>query len=719
MLSLLNRLSIQSKLVLMLLMVSLLAFGVIGYEGYRSGRAALQKAVYNQLTSVRETKTHEVQEQLGVLRDLTLTLAEAQSYVGAMRDFRAAFRELDEATITPEMDAGLDEFYRRKFLPLLQGRLGGTSKAVAENYIPRTIAARYLQYHYIARNPAPYEQMQKLEAAGDGSRYSEIHRRFHPVAASIARRFQIEDMQLVDAETLDVVYSYQKTVDFGTNLDSGPFARTNLGDLAADVRRSMNMGDYQMTDFAMWRPNLDRPNAFIGTPIFDGTKLIGMLMLQFPIEEINRIMTGNFQWEKEGLGRTGEVYLVGDDTLMRSRSRFMIQDKPGLMADLRRAGHPASLVDRIDRLSSLILLLPVKGPHIAAAISGERGIMVTTDYRGTSVLSSYAPIDVEGHRWAIVAEMDSAEAFGPIAGYARRLLAYGAGIVLATALLATVLASLLVRPLHRLAEGARRIGAGETDVKVEVRSRDEFAELARAFNEMSLSLKVKNHLLEEKARENEELLLNILPTTAAARRKDGETAISDSFADVTVLYADIVGFEELSAGMPADKAVSLLNDLIVAFDEAAERSGVEKVKTIGSSYLAVCGLSVHRPDHTNRVVEFARDLQRLVRRFNQERATALTVRIGINAGPVVGGVVGRSKFIYDLWGDTVNVARRIKSEGNDHAIQVTRAVYDRVCDLHRFDPLGEFELPGGRVETVWTLRADGAAEPAPAAGAAS
>src|SRR5262249_16623544 len=144
-------------------------------------------------------------------------------------------------------------------------------------------------------------------------------------------------------------------------------------------------------------------------------------------------------------------------------------------------------------------------------------------------------------------------------------------------------------------------------------------------------------------RENEELLLNILPGPAAARLRGGEQQISETHADVTVLFADVVGFNELTASLPADKALSYLNDLVIAFDEAAERHGAEKVKTIGSSYLAACGLTVQRIDHTHRMVEFAMDMLRIMRRFNEEHGSALGLNVGINAGPVAGGVVGRTR----------------------------------------------------------------------------
>ena len=198
--------------------------------------------------------------------------------------------------------------------------------------------------------------------------------------------------------------------------------------------------------------------------------------------------------------------------------------------------------------------------------------------------------------------------------------------------------------------------------------------------------------------ENERLLVSLLPASGAAHVREGNAEARRSFADVTVAYINLVGFESLSPELGEDESMALLSDVVAACDEAAEHHGVEKVRTIGSSYLAVSGLSVERPDHTARMVEFAREVVRIVKRFNAERGVRLVAEIGINAGPVVGGLVGRRKFIYDLWGDTVKLARGIESDGRT-SILVTRPVYDRVRELVDFGPATRADVRGmGSVE---------------------
>ena len=220
---------------------------------------------------------------------------------------------------------------------------------------------------------------------------------------------------------------------------------------------------------------------------------------------------------------------------------------------------------------------------------------------------------------------------------------------------------------------------------------------------MVTSLRTNRQELDRQVLENERLLVSLLPASGAAHVREGNAEARRSFADVTVAYINLVGFESLSPELGEDGSMALLSDVVAACDEAAEHHGVEKVRTIGSSYLAVSGLSVERPDHTARMVEFAREVVRIVKRFNAERGVRLVAEIGINAGPVVGGLVGRRKFIYDLWGDTVKVARGIESDGRT-SILVTRAVYDRVRELIDFGPATRADVSGmGPVELFSVL----------------
>ena len=220
--------------------------------------------------------------------------------------------------------------------------------------------------------------------------------------------------------------------------------------------------------------------------------------------------------------------------------------------------------------------------------------------------------------------------------------------------------------------------------------------------------------IEQKNAENERLLLNILPGAIAERLKHGEQSIADGFAEVTVLFADVVGFTAFSAQTPAGELVALLNDLFSRFDAASQRHGIEKIKTIGDCYMAVCGLPKPRPDHARVMTEMALEMLRVLRDFNRDRGTNLQLRIGLNSGPVVAGVIGSIKFIYDLWGDTINLASRMESTGVPGAIQVSESVYRELCGAYKFEERGLIELKGKGKLPAWLLREEGVRTESPA-----
>jgi class 3 adenylate cyclase len=209
-------------------------------------------------------------------------------------------------------------------------------------------------------------------------------------------------------------------------------------------------------------------------------------------------------------------------------------------------------------------------------------------------------------------------------------------------------------------------------------------------------------LLAERER-SERLLLNVLPAPIAARLKQGEEVIADGFPEVTVLFADLVDFTRRSQETTPERVVQVLDNLFSALDGLAERHGLEKIKTVGDAYMAVGGLPEPRPDHAEAVAEMALDVREEVGRHLDPGGRPLTVRIGIDTGPVVAGVIGRRKFSYDLWGDTVNVASRMESNGVAGCIQVTDRAYRRLRDRYRFERRGPIQVKGKGELVTWFL----------------
>jgi len=207
---------------------------------------------------------------------------------------------------------------------------------------------------------------------------------------------------------------------------------------------------------------------------------------------------------------------------------------------------------------------------------------------------------------------------------------------------------------------------------------------------------------------SERLLLNILPRPIADRLKQGETIIADSFAEVTVLFTDFVAFTKLSSSVPPKVLVGRLNDIFSTFDQLCEQHGLEKIKMIGDAYMAVGGLPTPRADHAEAAADLALAMQREVTRFNTGNGQPFRMRVGLNTGPVVAGVIGTRKFAYDLWGDTVNLANRMEAHAPTGGILVTAATYERLRARYTFKPGRVIRVKGkGQVLTYRLLSKGG------------
>ncbi len=224
--------------------------------------------------------------------------------------------------------------------------------------------------------------------------------------------------------------------------------------------------------------------------------------------------------------------------------------------------------------------------------------------------------------------------------------------------------------------------------------------LAKNFNHMTNRLRTTLEDLAAEQERSESLLLNVLPRPIADRLKQGEDQIADSFAEVSILFADIAGFTSLSARLAPIEVVKMLNQIFSALDALADRHGMEKIKTIGDAYMLVSGLPTPRPDHAEAIAEMALDIQEEIAALNEKTGQELRMRIGINSGPVVAGVVGTTKFLYDVWGDSVNTASRMESHGIVGSIQVTEATYERLRSKYAFEDRGVIDVKGkGKMHT--------------------
>ena len=696
------RWGLGAKLFTTLVLIGAVAVIVTGMLGYMRAHDALEKAVFDQLTAARQNKARQIETYFRTIHTELQLLATSKMVVDATREFRVEVARLDRAAVSPEVRQKVSDWYAENFIPGMTRVLG--KEAVLADYLPVGSAPYYLQFHYIVANPQPAARRKLLDDAGDGSDYSRLHAMYHPLLRTAATTVGFFDFMIADAKSGRLIYTVQKEVDFTTSLQMGPYRESNVAAAVAACATSADRSAVCLEDFAPYAPSGGAPIAFMGAPVIDQGVVIGVLVAQLSNEEIDNVVTGNRRWRQEGFGDTGEAYLVGPDQLVRSGPRDFYENRELYFEELRAVGSSEAEIADIERYGTPVLHQRIDTEATRAALAGVEGTGEIIGYRGLPTLASWGPLSVPGVQWGLVAKIDSAEAFAPIAALRRDLLIVGGLALLVVAAAAAWLSRALLGPLRELTGGVRRFAAGDYGASVPVRTRDEIGQLCLAFNGMVEDLRDKNVVIESKNRENEELLLNVLPAPIANRLRGGEQGIADGFAEVTVAFADLVGFTALSSEMPPQQVVTFLNGLFTRFDLAAQDLGIEKIKTVGDAYMAVCGLPVPVPNHAERMVRMAIRMVHITREHALEHHSDLRLRVGVNTGPVVAGVIGKSKYIYDLWGDTVNLASRMESGSVPDAVQVTRAVYEQLKDQFVFEPRGAIEVKGkGKVE-AWLLR---------------
>jgi adenylate cyclase len=226
------------------------------------------------------------------------------------------------------------------------------------------------------------------------------------------------------------------------------------------------------------------------------------------------------------------------------------------------------------------------------------------------------------------------------------------------------------------------------------RLRQNAKQLEQRVSERTAQLQETNIELVKEQEKSDRLLLNILPESIATKLKDGQNTIADAFAEVTILFADIVGFTVLSSQISPEELLIFLNEIFSAFDSLTEKYGLEKIKTIGDAYMVVGGLPNPSTNHAESIAEMALDMQEELIKFNAKHHSTINIRIGINTGPAIAGVIGTKKFIYDLWGDAVNTAARMESHGLPGTIQVTKSTYDILQNKYLFEDRGIIHVKG-------------------------
>ena len=460
------KLSLKLKLLIAFLCVGIIPFAIMAIVALHKANTALHDQAFAQMKGMRDVKKDEVTRYLQTIKDQVQTLSEDRMIVSAMSDLSKAFASFrSDDAIGPDDIRGLRNklagYYRNDFSTEYKAQNDGRSPdvdAVINQLDDDTVA---LQYQYIQANPNPLGSKDNLTRAADTSPYSRLHEQYHPVIHDFLKKFGYYDIFLVRSDTGRIVYSVFKELDFATSLKDGPYARTNFAEVFRRANAAESADAVVFSDFKQYFPSYEAPAAFVASPIFRGNQKLGVLMFQFPLDRLNTVMK-----TRAGMGKTGETYLVGSDGLMRSDS-FRDPDHHSVVASFR---HPEKGKADTDATR--------------AAFEGKSEEKIILNYKGNPVLSAYTPLKFEGLNWALLAEIDEAEAFAPV-----RDLKWDASVVAVIGIAAIVIVALfitrlIVKPIQGVVASLTDLSQGEGDLttRLPVNSRDEIGQLSAGFN---------------------------------------------------------------------------------------------------------------------------------------------------------------------------------------------------------------------------------------------
>lgn len=484
-------LSIAKKIRVGILLTStiiILSFSLISY--FKSKNTSID-IITAQLTSVRELKKRQIEDYFKVIKNQIITFGEGETVVNSAQSFQKAFHQTKDNNNVLSVD--IEAYYQEHYFPLLDIDTSILQQDI-HALVPVDRKTLLFQNRYIAENPFKVGEKDRFSAPDKLEAYDKAHQKYHTIFRSYLKRFGYYDIFLVDNQGY-IVYSVFKEADFATNLLFGPYKDTNIARAYTKAKNS-NKGDVVLVDFEPYTPSYGAPASFIATPVFVKGERLATLIFQMPVGKINEIMTGNQGWVQDGLGESGETYLVGEDRTMRSISRFLLESPKEYFSTLEAIGTDKSIVKRIKETQTGILWQEVNTQASENALNGVTNTEVIYDYRNISVLSAYAPLFIEGMQWAIISEIDEAEALKDITALRSvyiLLTLFGVGLAY---FIANRIADYITRPILFLVKSIQMISNGDlTEKEAMFSSQDEIGQAYHNMEQMRERLRESIHVV--------------------------------------------------------------------------------------------------------------------------------------------------------------------------------------------------------------------------------
>ena len=469
--------SMKKKLMLTLVLLSSVPMlaSVVAGAWFSKDIAAdlLLEEQERKLVSTREVKKRAIQDYLVQVRKQINTLVNTNNVIDATRQFSSAYSGIGRSGGKEKLEKlrnSLTAHYNGVFSSAFTSNNPGTGVNAAELLAGMSDNTIAMQAHYISENTHPIGEKHKLVSGSDSSMYSAWHQRYHEQFVRFMENHGYEDIIIANPKNGDIIYSAAKKADFATSLIDGAFAGTGLADAFLAARDATDGEFTYLSDMELYTPSMGNAAMFISAPVYARDKKIGVLIIHLPADHLNQIMTGNNNWRPEGMGESGETYLVGADGYMRSNSRFLIEYPDDYLRQMMERGGDQRAIEQMRVQNSSVLLQRAETATVEKALAEKSGFAIIPDYRGVRVLSAYTNVDIPGLSWAIVSEIDESEALAPTQYLSKTLLLLSTGVACLMVGLAVVLGWWFTgRLTNPIAQLEREIGSIEADSNLSVR----------------------------------------------------------------------------------------------------------------------------------------------------------------------------------------------------------------------------------------------------------
>jgi signal transduction histidine kinase len=520
---------LKTKLQLSFLFIGFISILITGWQAYESAKSSLESVTFQRLTALRESRRRQIEYYFARVQTDILSYSGDKTIADAARDLTALFPSaLQEAGTAAAL-------------------LGVVQRSGAEVTGPRVRAFTQALRTYDRQ----IEEWRKIQG--------------------------YYDVFIIDAISGAIVYSARRESDFATSLVNGQHKASNLAEAFRQVAADLGASSARFVDFTPYPPSGNAPASFVAAPVHGELGVRAVLALQLSIDDINMLMTES-NVRRDGMGASGETYIVGTDYRMRNDSRFFIEHPAEYYDMLRRIGTDADIINRIRKNNTSVLLQDVRTDATQAALRGITDTRIVTDYRGVRVLSSFTPLTLPDLHWVMLSEIDEKEAFLNVYELRERLILVGLVILLFAVSLGMVIAQTVTKPILSLAGTAARFGRGDLAQRAVAASNDEIGTLARTFNTMAEEVQTRTDQLEseidvrtkaeEELKRSQEELRNLsthLQSAREAERKGFAREIHDELGQrLTTMKLQVsLQLEDVRSGegVAAEKLEATIEDI--------------------------------------------------------------------------------------------------------------------------------------------------------------